>query len=273
MTILSNCHTHTQFCDGRSSAEDMVLSALDKGFVSLGFTTHAPQLFDEKYCVLSSREEEYRLEILRLKEKYRNSLRIYLGIERDLFSCTAPDNYEYYLASVHYLPTHSGYVTVDGTQDMVSASIRDHFHGDGFAFARQYFELLSGYARAYHPPIIGHFDLFRKNNGKLHFVDEDSTAYKEMVMETLHAIRTTGAMLEVNTGAVSRGYMDSQYPNDFALAAWCKMGGEVIVSSDCHDARFIDCNFDKMPALLSRLGFDHAVRLGAGSDLFERVAL
>lgn len=104
MTILSNCHTHTQFCDGRSSAEDMVLSALDKGFVSLGFTTHAPQLFDEKYCVLPSREEEYRLEILRLKEKYRNSLRIYLGIERDLFSCAAPDNYEYYLASVHYLP-------------------------------------------------------------------------------------------------------------------------------------------------------------------------
>ena len=273
MTILSNCHTHTQFCDGRSTAEEMVLSALNKGFVSLGFSTHAPQLFDEKYCVLPHREDEYHQELLRLQEKYKGQLRIWLGIERDLFSCTAPTRYDYYLASVHYIPTATGYVTVDGTPDMVAASIRDHFGGDGFAFAKAYFELLSGYVRAWHPPIVGHFDLFRKNNGKLHFVDEDSNAYKDMVLHVLHAIRPTGAILEVNTGAVSRGYMDGQYPNDFALQEWCRLGGEVIVSSDCHDAKYLNCNFDKMPALLSGLGYDHVVRLGAGDELFERIAL
>lgn len=272
MTVLSNCHTHTQFCDGRSTAEDMVLSALDKGFVSLGFSTHAPQLFDESYCVLPAREEEYRQEILRLREKYQGQIRIYLGIERDLFSCADPARYDYYLASVHYLPTLHGYVTVDGTADMVAASIRNVYAGSGFAFAKQYFELLAGYAKAWRPPIIGHFDLFRKNNGKLHFVDEDSTAYQDMAVQALHTIRESGAMLEVNTGAIARGYMDGQYPNDFALRAWRQMGGEVIVSSDCHDAKDLNCAFDRMPRLLDSLGYDHVVRLGQDA-LFERVPL
>ena len=68
MSILSNCHTHTQFCDGRSTAEEMVLSALDKGFVSLGFSSHAPQKYDFPYCVVHEKEEEYRAEVLRLRE-------------------------------------------------------------------------------------------------------------------------------------------------------------------------------------------------------------
>ena len=33
-------HVHTQFCDGRSTAEEMVLSAIENGFDSLGFSSH-----------------------------------------------------------------------------------------------------------------------------------------------------------------------------------------------------------------------------------------
>lgn len=273
MSILSNCHTHTQFCDGRSSAEEMVLSALDKGFVSLGFSSHAPQKYDFPYCVVPEKEEEYRAEVLRLREKYQDRIRIYLGMERDLFSCAAPEKYDYYLASVHYIPTFTGYASVDGTPERVADYIKNELNGNGFAFAQKYFELLCGYAKAWKPPIIGHFDLFRKNNSKLHFLDEDSTAYKDMVVKVLHHIRESGAMLEVNTGAMARGYMESQYPNDFALSVWAKLGGEVIVSSDCHNAEYLNCNFDKMPALLAGLGFDHTVRLGAKDTLFERIPL
>ena len=41
MAILSNAHTHTTFCDGKNTAEEMVQAALDNGFVSLGFSGHS----------------------------------------------------------------------------------------------------------------------------------------------------------------------------------------------------------------------------------------
>ena len=39
--MLSNLHTHTKFCDGSNTAEELVEEAIDKGFVSLGFSAHA----------------------------------------------------------------------------------------------------------------------------------------------------------------------------------------------------------------------------------------
>ena len=40
--ILSNCHTHTNYCDGKATAEQMILSAIDKGFSSIGISSHSP---------------------------------------------------------------------------------------------------------------------------------------------------------------------------------------------------------------------------------------
>ena len=35
--IKSNYHTHTNFCDGKSTAEEMVKSAIEKNLIFLGF--------------------------------------------------------------------------------------------------------------------------------------------------------------------------------------------------------------------------------------------
>ena len=49
--MISNFHTHTVLCDGKSSPEEVVLSAIEKGFSSLGFSGHAPTDFDQSYCL------------------------------------------------------------------------------------------------------------------------------------------------------------------------------------------------------------------------------
>jgi histidinol-phosphatase (PHP family) len=38
--IRSNFHTHTLFCDGKNTAEEMVQQALANGFEQLGFSGH-----------------------------------------------------------------------------------------------------------------------------------------------------------------------------------------------------------------------------------------
>lgn len=37
-----NLHTHTTFCDGKNTAEEMILAALELGMDSLGFSGHSP---------------------------------------------------------------------------------------------------------------------------------------------------------------------------------------------------------------------------------------
>ena len=51
------------------------------------------------------------------------------------------------------------------------------------------------------------------------------------------------------------------------------MGGDVIVSSDCHDAEKITCAFEDAVRELREIGFRRVTQLGTGKTLFERTEL
>ena len=85
MSYLSNLHTHTDFCDGADSAEAMVKRAVSMGYKSLGFSGHSYAPFDVPNCMTEQGTGEYVSEILRLREKYRDKIQIYLGVEEDAF--------------------------------------------------------------------------------------------------------------------------------------------------------------------------------------------
>ena len=44
-------HMHTTFCDGKSSAEEMVLAAIAKGLDVMGFSGHAYTSLDTTWCM------------------------------------------------------------------------------------------------------------------------------------------------------------------------------------------------------------------------------
>ena len=273
MRILSTCHAHTTWCDGKSPAEETVLAALEKGFLSLGFTSHAPQHFDLPCAVDPDKEWDYIREIHGLREKYRDRIRIFCGVERDLFSCADTAPYDYYIASVHYIPCGSRMMAVDASPDGCLELYRDFFGCDGIRLAKAYYSLVAAYARAFRPPVIGHLDLIKKSNGILGMFDENDPAYIETVAETLRVIRDAGSLLEVNTGGIARGYITETYPSLPILKMWRGMGGEVIAGTDCHRAKDLDCALDILPDLLASAGFSCIHVLTAGAGLFERVSL
>ena len=45
--IFCDYHVHTNFCDGKSAPEEIVLSAVEKGVPTLGFATHSYLDFDQ----------------------------------------------------------------------------------------------------------------------------------------------------------------------------------------------------------------------------------
>lgn len=99
----SNFHTHTILCDGKDRPEELVLEALRLGCPAIGFSGHSYAPYDETYCMSPAQTETYKEELCRLREEYAGRIRIYMGIEQDLYSTSPTAGYDYVIGSVHYL--------------------------------------------------------------------------------------------------------------------------------------------------------------------------
>jgi histidinol-phosphatase (PHP family) len=56
--------------------------------------------------------------------------------------------------------------------------------------------------------IAGHLDLVRKFNAKHPYFDEDAKWYRDELIATADAVAASGKIAEVNTGAISRGWLE-----------------------------------------------------------------
>ena len=250
--MLSNLHTHTTFCDGKSTAEQTVLSAIKKGFATLGFSGHAYTAYELTSCMKD--EEGYIKEINRLKELYKDKIEIYLGTEEDAFSLVDRSKYEYIIGSSHFVKLNGEFIPLDLRMECIDNCLKA-FGGDIEAIAENYYGNLATYLRARRPDIVGHFDLLTKydEKAKAHFLGNpkhDRIAerfIKELVKEDF--------LFEVNTGAIARKLRTTPYPAVNLLHEIKKSSSRIIITSDCHDADYLDCNFAETKAMLYDIGF------------------
>lgn len=255
--MLSNFHTHTSFCDGKNTAEEMVISAINKGFSSLGFSGHGYTKDDTSYCMTDT--EGYIAEIKRLKEKYKNKIQIYLGIEEDMRQLQNREDFDYILGSNHYFRIEDKYYDVDRLPVYFN-NVLKLFNGDILTLARNYYEPFCDYIKSRKPDIIGHFDLITK------FDEPDCTflnnqEYKALAEKYLLEALKADCFFEVNTGAVSRGYRTSPYPSLDLLHTLKKNGGKLVLNSDSHSANSLDCFFKESKKMLKDIGFEYTYTL------------
>ena len=232
----TNFHTHTTFCDGAGTAEQMVVSAIEKGFDVLGFSSHSDMVKDL---------DAYKAEIRRLAAKYEGKIRILCGIEAEYDTGFKRGDLDYVIGSTHYITAPDGArFAFDATHDSFLAGVRDHFGGDFVAFLHAYFAQELEMVGKYDCDIIGHLDLVRKYNSKFPYFDESADWYREELVKTADAVAASGRLVEVNTGAISRGWMDDAYPSAEFRALLRERGVKFILSSDSHAPDTLDCAFD-----------------------------
>ena len=253
---LQNLHTHTSYCDGADTPEQMILAAIKKGFDSIGFSGHS-YMFYSNYALQMTPEktEQYKSEIALLKEKYRDKIDIFCGLEYDMYSAIDQSGYDYLIGSVHYLKIGDEYVGFDRSSDEVKSIIDTYFSGDGMKYAKAYYQALAELPFYGNFDIVGHFDIICKHSEHVQFFDENATAYKNAVLEATNALRGKIPLFEVNTGAIARGYRTTPYPTVFIIKELQKMGFGVCISSDCHNAKHLDCGFYEAAEILKECGF------------------
>ena len=101
--ILKDLHTHTTYCDGKNTPEEMVIAAIGKGLCKIGFSGHCYTFFDERYCMSIPNVIQYITEVNALKEKYKDRIRVLCGVEQDYFGGRPIADFDYVIGSCHYL--------------------------------------------------------------------------------------------------------------------------------------------------------------------------
>lgn len=266
--IKRNYHTHTVLCDGKDTAEELVIEAIDRGFATLGFSAHSP-LAGEGWCLVPD-EKEYRETIAELKEKYKDKIEILCGLEQDYYSEPAK-GFDYIIGSVHCLKVRDKLISVDDTAQIVIDAINEYFDGDSDAFAEEYFRTVSDVVNKTKADIIGHFDLLQKFSEQENIFDSSSERYKKASEEAVRKLCETSAVFEINTGAMARGLRTSPYPSENLLKLIASLGGDIIISSDCHDKRYLDHYFEESVILAKKCGFNRIAYITKGELKFTEI--
>ena len=249
-----NLHTHTSFCDGVDSPEQIVVSAIDQGLETIGFSGHSFVRFDLDCCMTREQTAEYRQEILRLRKQYADRISILLGIEQDYYADDPAKDYDFVIGSVHYLPTDDGYFPIDYTKEVQLEAAKRYYGGDVYRLVAHYYETLSTVVERTGCQIIGHFDLISKFNEECSvFQPKDPRAFKPAIAALDHLLKKD-VIFEINTGAIARGYRKTPYPSLPLLRYIVQKGGRLTLSADAHDKRRLSFGFEDAALYLESAG-------------------
>lgn len=259
--MLTNYHTHTTFCDGKNTPEEIVLYAIDKGFSSIGFSGHGYTPFDVRYCMTDT--AGYIEEISRIKDKYGKKIEIYCGIEEDAFSHVERQNFDYIIGSSHYFHINDKYYSVDSGYDYFERYL-EAFDNDALKAAETYYSTFVNYIKTRKPDIVGHFDLITKFD-EMHisyFLNNEN--YFKIAEKYLHIATGTDVIFEVNTGAMANGIRTTPYLGERLLHVLKKEDGKLILSSDSHKVETLDAYFDEIKYILRNIGIQCVYELYKG---------
>ena len=249
-------HTHSILCDGKDTLEEMVQTAIEKGFDSIGFSGHS---YMDIYAEFSMNEEKvsfYKTEIARLQQVYGDRIRIYCGLEKDNYTTLSTEGYDYLIGSVHVMRYEQELLFIDWTAERTRENIEKVFGGDGIAYAKHYFDAVADLPNHGSFDIIGHFDLLTKfNEREPDLFDTESPEYRAAATCAMEALVGKVKFFEVNTGAISRGYRSTPYPDPYIIKEMKRLGFKAVISSDCHDRNFLDCGYEEAKRLLREAGF------------------
>ena len=261
MFKLQNIHTHTIYCDGTLPLEEMVKAAINKGCESLGFSGHSYAPFDSKNSMSPEITSRYIQEIKQLKKKYAGKIELYAGIEQEYLAEPVKVDLDYTIGSAHFINKGESLICIDWSAESQKRECEENYGGNYYSMAEDYFAVVADIARKTDADVIGHFDLIAKYNSGGHLFNEADPRYVSTALDAMDEILKNLNLFEVNTSAMYKFGKAEPYPSVLLLKELHKRGGEVIITSDSHDAESICYKYDEMRELLKACGFKYMKQL------------
>ena len=224
-------HVHTDFSeDGRTTIEDMCLSAIERNIVEIAVTDHLDIDYPDRDFQFDLDYSAYSASIDRARERFDGRLNIVKGLEIGLqphildecASFLEGKDFQFVIASVH---------AVSG-MDLYG----DDFHRQKTKKAAytEYLEELLACIKSFRLfNVVGHIDLI-KRYGSYQDRSMKYSDFGDLLDQIFEELISTGRGLEVNTSGF-RYNLQSTMPGFDLLKRYREMGGEILtIGSDAH---------------------------------------
>ena len=261
MSIQSDFHLHSSFSgDCHIPMEQMILSSIEKGLKSMCFTEHNdfdfPDVPDENINedTFLLNVDSYLYELLRLRDKYAEQIKVLFGIEIGMQKSCMKKNiilsksydFDFIIASSHLCMGTDPYYPSFFEGKEVSACYR------------AYFEEMSEYVKSYIGyDVYGHLDYIAryapaKSDSRFSYFD-----YSDLIDDILTHIIENEKGIECNTSGLRKA-LNAPNPSVDILKRYKELGGEIItVGSDAHFPEHVAADFDKASEILQSCGFKY----------------
>lgn len=218
-----NFHTHTTRCKHATGEDrEYVERAIEAGFEVLGFSDHAPYLFEDGFVSRMRMDmeqlEEYTASILELKKEYAGDIEIYCGLEMEYFpkrfaktiAEIQKQPIEYLLLAQHYFDDEVGNINV-GTPWPDEEHLELYVNRILEALDKDLFLYVA------HPDII-------------HFTGSDEV-YERQMTRLACEFKKRNMPVEINVSGLR---YTTRYPNPKFVDIAKRCGNDFIIGMDAH---------------------------------------
>ncbi len=236
-----NFHSHTQYCDGRATMEEMSSAAAEQGMKLWGISPHSPICVESPCNMTKEQVEPFLNGADILKNQHEGKMKVFTAMEVDFISRDFGPHIDYFqnlpldyrIGSVHFVPTQEGVpVDCDGSADRFLRYLHEIYHNDLRYVVEKYFEHVLTMIELGGFEILGHFDKIAGNAYAADPEIENNSWYEAFIDDVIRQASYKGLAIEINTKALAD--RNRFYPSQ---KWWQKMkdaGIEPIFNSDAH---------------------------------------
>ncbi len=256
--ITADCHLHTAHSgDSDAPMEEMILKGIEMGLSTMCFTEHndfeypdSPEMSGTQFLLNT---DSYLYELIGLKEKYADRIRILFGVELGLQPQLMRQNsvyaksydFDFIIGSSHLCHGRDPYYP-------------SFFEGrsDEDAY-REYFEsILENIQKFSNFDVYGHLDYVVRYGASMD-TDYSYEKYSDIFDKILTLLLEKEKGIELNTGGIKKG-MHDLHPCMGVLKRYRELGGEIVtIGSDAHDSAHVADCFDRACQILKDCGFSY----------------
>ncbi len=241
-------HMHSILSDGKNSYEEMVRTGIEKGLEEIGISDHVC-LKPVTWAISEIDMPVMTEQILELKEKYQDQIKVRYGIEMDYFPGKEEEIHklinslplDYVIGSVHFI----GDWNFDSDKSLYGKWSNDELY-------HMYFELIQLAAKSGLFDILGHLDIIKKFRV---YPENDQT---QLIEDTLKIIKENNLVVELNTGGVDRPCAEFT-PSPYIVERCYHHHIPMTISSDAHQAAQVARHYESGIDLLRNVGFTELV--------------
>lgn len=258
MPITADCHLHSSHSgDSDTPMEEMVLEGISRGLTTMCFTEHNdfeyPPSPEEPDNIFLLNTDSYLYDLLKLKEKYADKIRILFGVELGLQPHIVRQNAVYAKSYDFDFIIGSSHLC-HGIDPYYPAFYEGRTDEEAY---REYFEsILENIKKFSNFDVYGHLD-YVVRYGASKDRNYSYEKYKDIFDEILKLLLEKEKGIELNTGGLSKGLKDV-HPCTGILKRYRELGGEIItIGSDAHAPSHIGDFFERACEILKECGFQY----------------